>query len=90
MVKLSDLEFAACHEHATGLIDLLFRRVPVGWTETMGHAEAEKAAEAVAAELGWDRQRIAREVQAYREHIERFYRVRPDARPPVVKPGPER
>ncbi|MCC7045799.1 MAG: FAD-dependent oxidoreductase [Alphaproteobacteria bacterium] len=85
-VKLSDLKFAATREHATSLIDILFRRVPVGWTEGMAHAEALKAAQAVAPELGWDQQRIDREVQAYRAHIEQFYRVDPRGRAIDVEP----
>ncbi|MBV8652246.1 MAG: FAD-dependent oxidoreductase, partial [Alphaproteobacteria bacterium] len=61
-IKLSDLQFAARHQHATSLVDLLFRRVGAGWTATMGYAAADKAAEAVAGAMGWDAERTAREV----------------------------
>ena len=64
-IKFSDLDFAARHQHATSLIDLLFRRVGAGWTQTMGYAAAEKAAGAVAATMGWDAERTAREVRDY-------------------------
>jgi glycerol-3-phosphate dehydrogenase len=85
-IKLSDLECAARQQHAASLIDLLFRRVGAGWTETMGHAAAETAAQAVAATMGWDPERTAREVREYRAHLERLYRFRPGRSVPVVQP----
>ncbi len=87
-IKLSDLQFAARHQHATSLIDLLFRRVGAGWTATMGYAAAEKAAEAVAETMGWDKERTAREVQDYRAYLERTYGIRPDHTAPMLRPGP--
>jgi glycerol-3-phosphate dehydrogenase len=85
-IRLSDLEFAARRQHATSLIDLLFRRVGAGWTATMGHEAAERAAQAVAVAMGWDAERTVREVQEYRAHLERLYRFRPDRSVPVVQP----
>jgi glycerol-3-phosphate dehydrogenase len=85
-IKLSDLKFAARHEHAANLTDLMFRRVGAGWTAGMGYAAAEKAAEAVAAELGWDRQRMMDEVRDYRAHLEHFFHVRPGVQVPAVDP----
>jgi glycerol-3-phosphate dehydrogenase len=85
-IKLSDLQFAARDQHATNLIDLLFRRVGAGWTPTMGYAAAERAAEAVAETMGWDRERIEREVRQYRAHLERLFRVRPHEIVPPVRP----
>jgi glycerol-3-phosphate dehydrogenase len=70
-IKLADLTHAAEHEHATSLVDLLFRRVGAGWTRTMGGDAAERAARAVAGILGWDEARVAQEVTAYREHLRR-------------------
>jgi len=64
-VKVADLRYAAKHEHVETLIDLLFRRVQVGWSGTMGLPCARKAAEAVADILDWDEERIGREVAAY-------------------------
>ena len=46
--KLSDVAHAAEHEHPASLVDLLFRRLGVGWTATMGHEAAERAARAAA------------------------------------------
>jgi glycerol-3-phosphate dehydrogenase len=74
--KLSDLVHAARHEHATGLVDLMFRRVGAGWTRTMGHAAAERAAAAVAPVYGWDAERTRQEVASYRRHLERLHGVR--------------
>lgn len=60
------LRHAAVHEHVETLVDLLFRRVPVGWGPDMGLADARQAAETVADLLGWDEARIGHEVEAYR------------------------
>lgn len=85
-IKLSDLQAAARGEHATSLIDLMIRRVGAGWTATMGHAAAEKAARAAAEAMGWDEARIAQEVAAYRAHLEHFFHIRADGQAPMVKP----
>ena len=85
-IKLSDLQSAARREHAAGLIDVLFRRVGAGWTATMGYAAAERAAEAVAAEMGWDAARQAEEVRAYRAYLEEHFRVKPGYTAPMVQP----
>ena len=89
-IKLSDLQFAAQNQHATNLIDLLFRRVGAGWTATMGYAAADKAAQAVAETMGWDRERTESEVREYRAHLERLYRVRPDQSAPMCSRDRER
>jgi glycerol-3-phosphate dehydrogenase len=70
-IKLADLKLAAEQEHVTNLVDLLFRRVGAGWTRTMGHDAAERAARTVAGPLGWDDARVAAEVAAYHEHLGR-------------------
>lgn len=63
------LRHAAAHEHVETLVDLLFRRVPVGWRPDMGLPDARRAAETVADVLGWDEARIGREVEAYRRFV---------------------
>lgn len=73
--KLSDLIHAARHEHATGLADLMFRRVGAGWTKTMGYDDAEKAAMAVAEVFGWDSERAKKEADAYRAYLRRMHAV---------------
>ena len=75
--KLADLQYAARHEHATNLVDLMFRRVGAGWTKTMGYAAADKAAEAVADVYGWDAARTKQEADEYRRYLQRMHAVRP-------------
>ena len=72
----ADLVFAARHEHATNLVDLMFRRVGAGWTKTMGYEAAEKAAQAVAEVYGWDAARATREAERYRAYLKRMHAVR--------------
>ena len=55
------------------LVDLLFRRVGLGWGETMAREGAHIAARSVADILGWDEERIAREVAGYREYLARMH-----------------
>ncbi|MEZ5843643.1 MAG: FAD-dependent oxidoreductase [Hyphomicrobiaceae bacterium] len=74
--KLADLVHAARHEHATGLVDLMFRRVGAGWTRTMGYRAADRVATAVADVYGWDAERVAREAAEYRAYLERMHGVR--------------
>jgi glycerol-3-phosphate dehydrogenase len=85
-IKLSDLRAAARQEHPVSLIDLMFRRVGAGWTATMGHDAAERAAQAVAVEMGWDAAHQADEVRAYRAYLEEHFRVRPGHSAPMVEP----
>jgi glycerol-3-phosphate dehydrogenase len=73
---IADLRFAAAEEHPTNLVDLLFRRVGVGWTQTMGAPAARRAAEAVADILGWDEARIAAEAAHYQAYIADNHRFR--------------
>lgn len=85
-IRLADLKHAATAEHAATLVDVLFRRVPVGWTEHMAAVDAVKAAEAVGMELGWDAERMRREAEAYRRFVENFCGVRPGMQPEPVRP----
>ncbi|MFO0996062.1 MAG: FAD-dependent oxidoreductase [Alphaproteobacteria bacterium] len=73
---LEDLRHAAAREHPVTLVDLLFGRVGAGWTATMAREGARLAAETVADILGWDAQRIEREVVGYHAHIARLHGVR--------------
>lgn len=74
-VTLADLRYAAEREHPTNLVDILFRRVGVGWTKTMGVDAARRAAETVAAVLGWDEERIADEAEQYRLYLEKSFHL---------------
>ena len=73
--KLADVAYAAKHEQPVTLVDLLFRRLGVGWTQSMGLEAAEAAARAAAAELGWDEARLAAEVTAYKDHLRREHHL---------------
>ncbi len=73
-IKLSDLRHAAEREQPQTLVDLLFRRTGVGWTETQAREGARVAAETVADILGWDGARIEREVEAYQAYLGRTHR----------------
>jgi glycerol-3-phosphate dehydrogenase len=75
-VRLADLRYAAQHEHPQSLVDLLFRRVPVGWSEDMGVGAAQRAAETVADVMGWDSTQITQEVKAYIAYVRRMFAFR--------------
>jgi len=87
-IKVSDLQHAAQHQHGTNLTDLLFRRVGAGWSSTMGYDAAERAARAVAETMGWDNDRVEREIRDYRAQLERLYRIQPQQTAKPVVPIP--
>lgn len=72
-IKLADLMFSAGQEHAMTLVDLLFRRTPLGWRPGMRRDSVQRAAEAVATVLGWDQDRVAAEVERYAAHVARHH-----------------
>jgi glycerol-3-phosphate dehydrogenase len=61
--------FAARHEGARGLSDVLLRRTGVGWNRCLGLHCAAEAADLLGRELGWTEDRIAREIDAYRREV---------------------
>lgn len=63
------LRHVARNEHVESLVDLLFRRVLVGWQPEMGLGELRLVADTVADILGWDEARIIREIEAYRRFV---------------------
>jgi glycerol-3-phosphate dehydrogenase len=65
-----EVAYAASHEGALHLDDVLLRRTHIGIeTPDRGTAAASAAALIMAARLGWDSQRVSREVDAYQEHV---------------------
>jgi glycerol-3-phosphate dehydrogenase len=73
---LAEAAFAAGHEQARSLADVLLRRTRVGLLDARALAApdsegARRAARALAGELGWDEARIEREVSAWREVADR-------------------
>lgn len=67
----AEIRYAASHEGAMHLDDVLARRTRISIeTPDRGTASAEAAARLVAPALGWDEERIANEVQAYSARVE--------------------
>jgi glycerol-3-phosphate dehydrogenase len=69
---LAEAAFAAGHEQARSLADVLLRRTRVGLLDarelaSAGSDGARRAARALAGELGWDEPRIEQELQAWAE-----------------------
>jgi glycerol-3-phosphate dehydrogenase len=81
-VRIADLRHAAETEHPQTLIDLLFRRVSLGWTGEMAQGSARNAAESVADILGWDEARIEAEVARYQHFIADNFAPKPLAGSP--------
>jgi glycerol-3-phosphate dehydrogenase len=79
-VKIADLRHAASNEHVVDLVDLLFRRVGLGWTASMAADASRKCAQAVSDVLGWDAARVDAEVAAYADHLDRQHAFRSGAR----------
>ncbi len=72
----AELVYAARHEHARTLADLLVRRTPVAFeTGDAGRAAARRAAVLVAPALGWDAAEAARQLAAYDREAERLFAV---------------
>jgi glycerol-3-phosphate dehydrogenase len=66
-----EIAYAASHEGAMHLDDILARRTRISIeTPDRGTESAESAARLVAPYLGWDEERIANEVQAYSARVE--------------------
>lgn len=61
--------FAVRTEHAVRLVDVLLRRMGLGFTPDQGQAAAPAAADWMARELGWSDARRSAELAAYREKI---------------------
>lgn len=67
---LAEILYAATHEGALHLDDLLTRRTRISIeTPSRGVDSAQAAAELVAPVLGWDAERVAAEVAAYRARV---------------------
>ncbi|MEX2236078.1 MAG: glycerol-3-phosphate dehydrogenase/oxidase [Dehalococcoidia bacterium] len=60
---------AARNELATCLADVFLRRTRVGWMACQGLLVAHEAAQMLGAELNWPKERVAAEVQRYREEL---------------------
>ncbi|MCG7360557.1 FAD-dependent oxidoreductase [Roseomonas sp. ACRSG] len=76
-VTMAELRHAAATEHPVTLSDLLFRRLLVGWSESMGQGAAQQAAQSVADILGWDEERVEQEVNAYHARLRHLHLMEP-------------
>jgi len=76
----AEVVWAVRHEHALGLADVLARRTRLAQERPDRAASlAQRVAALVGAELGWNRDRRSREVEAYLRAAHRDYDVPPEA-----------
>jgi glycerol-3-phosphate dehydrogenase len=67
------------------LVDLMFRRLHLGWSASMGLAEACWVAKAAAETLGWHGARVEQEVAAYADYLATMHLYDVSGRePPIV------
>ncbi|MDT5268042.1 MAG: glycerol-3-phosphate dehydrogenase [Acidobacteriota bacterium] len=69
----AEVVYAFREEMAETLADCLMRRTMVGLNGQVGLDALERAARLARKFLGWDDERAAREVEAYRSYVERFH-----------------
>jgi glycerol-3-phosphate dehydrogenase len=60
--SLADLAYLAEKEDAETLIDVLYRRTPLGWRPRIDRSSLKRSAESVGAALGWSNQRLEDEI----------------------------
>ena len=73
-----EMRYAARHEMAFTLADLLFRRTHLAFeTRDHGTQSAERVASAVADLLGWKERDIATAVEAYAREVNRIFAIEP-------------
>ncbi len=69
----AEVLFSFCQEMAQTLTDCLMRRTLVGMNATTGLDAVEAAAKLAQKYLGWDNDRVAREIADYRKYVQRFH-----------------
>ncbi|MER3421823.1 MAG: hypothetical protein C4290_15425 [Chloroflexota bacterium] len=62
--------YAARHELACTVADVLLRRTPCGWNRCRGLDAAPRVAALLARELGWNAEQCAAAVAAYRQEVD--------------------
>lgn len=72
----AQLRYAVDHEQTETLTDFLLRRTAIGTGPCMGKDCCEQIAQWMGEERGWDRRRVDREIQAYRDEIDLGQRFR--------------
>jgi glycerol-3-phosphate dehydrogenase len=68
----AEVRFAVRHEFAKTLADVLARRILLAFEPDHGIEAAARAAAVMGEELGWDEARQAKEIEGYREWLERL------------------
>ena len=68
----AELVFTYVNEFARTLTDVLVRRTMLGLNAASGSGIVERAADILAARIGWERARRDREVEDYRRYIKRY------------------
>jgi glycerol-3-phosphate dehydrogenase len=66
-----EVGYAATHDHATTLSDLMMRRTGISWAACRGTCCAERVAEIAGGVLGWDEGERARQVAAWEADVAR-------------------
>jgi glycerol-3-phosphate dehydrogenase len=75
---LAELRWAVERELAFTLADLLIRRIPIAFeTRDHGRSAARRVAPLVAEWLGWDADRLGRELERYEAEVERLFGIEP-------------
>jgi glycerol-3-phosphate dehydrogenase len=69
----AEVVHAVRHELAETLTDVLMRRTMIGMGRSAGVGADRAAAALAVAHLGWDEERAAAEVDAFRAYVERFH-----------------
>ncbi len=72
-VCAGDLRFACEKEHVRTLEDLMFRRVPIGWSASMGSEIAHDVAATVRDVMGWSPAEAEMQAQAYIDGNRHWY-----------------
>ena len=68
----AEVVLAIRDEQGQTLADVLVRRVVVGWQADLGRSCAPAIAQAMADELGWNQERIDRELEDFENYLHRF------------------
>jgi glycerol-3-phosphate dehydrogenase len=69
---LAEAVFAARHEHAVTLADILLRRVPVAFSPTWNEDSAHIAVQKIGHALNWNTRKIAEEEETFAEEYSQF------------------
>jgi glycerol-3-phosphate dehydrogenase len=70
---LADVRHAVRHEHARGLMDVLYRRTGLGLRHDFTDKELARVADVMAAELGWDPDWRAHEIRSFRRQTDHLF-----------------